>query len=221
MVGSKTITLTVIFADGRQRTVSKVGYVTVTVGSTKAYLDLLISQFKDKTSWTGILTPFIDQLDDLCFVADDLIKVRDLSNVAGVDLDALGELLGLPRLGRADSVYRLLLLAMPFINRGYGQLETLIKYTALFLNSDLLYVMNNPGTVTLDVVNPEVIDQYALFRQRIQQLAAAGVRVVLTVSDADEVPLEFEDTGEPPDFLTGNEWSEEDYEDDGYLAEEY
>jgi PKD repeat protein len=215
--GAKDVTLTVIRTGGGQESTTKVAFVTVTPDALDTYRDLLITKFKTRVTFRGFLTPHLEQEALLDHVSTALAAVRSLLGT-GVQFDTLGEILGLPRLGRLDPAYRLALANMPTIGRGYGQLEVLIGYTQLFLTPDSLLVFDGGMHVLLDAVMTTPVN-YTLFLQRVQQFAAAGVKVDLVVSDDGDVPLEFEYTDESPTFLTDNELSELDYEENGFLAE--
>lgn len=214
--GAKTVSLTVIFDDGKQDTETKVDFVTITPDDLDDYLDLLLTQFKDKDHIRGLTSPHIDQMAILDHVSESLQSVRSLQS-SGVVLDTIGEILGLPRLGRSDADYRLALERMPAIIRGYGQLEVLIEYTQLFLEPLGILAYDGQMRVLLDVTVTSAINA-DLFLSRVQLLAAAGVRVELIVNEG--IPLEFEYTDEPPEFADGNELSEIDgYYDGGILSE--
>jgi PKD repeat protein len=215
--GTKDVTITVIRTGGGQESIIKAAFVTITPDALDTYRDLLITKFKTRTTFRGFLTPHLEQCTFLDHVSTALGQVRSLLG-SGVQLDTLGEILGLPRLGRLDPAYRLALAGMPAICRGYGQLEVLISYTNLYLTSEYITVTAGSMHVFLDVIVITPIN-YTLFLQRVQGLAAAGVKVDLTVSDDGDTPLEFEYTDEPPIYPTGNELSELDYEENGYLAE--
>jgi PKD repeat protein len=214
-IGLKTVTLTVVFNDGVQSSVTKVNYVTVTEDTRTSYIELLPPFFRANVSWSNFLTPFLDQTSLLEGQVEKLKKQRSFYSI-GNDLDVVGEVLGLPRLGKSDGAYASALQAMPEINHGSGQLEILIAYTNLFLSPTNLLVFPGPMHLTFDaVVNTS--QNFTLFLQRLRSRAAAGTTVELLISD--ETPLEFEGPDEPALF-SGSELSEiDDYYNGGILPE--
>jgi PKD repeat protein len=217
--GIKAVTLTAIYADGTQVMVEKSSIVQVNVGVIEDYIDLLLYQFKQKANWRKLLTPPINQVTLIDFVALTLGQIFSF-NVDGVHLDNLGVILGLPRLERSDSDYRAALQQMPEVITGFGQLPILIKYAQLFLGAETLSLFESDKALYLDATNP-IPQNYNTFLGRFKQHTAAGTSVALVISDNNEVPLEFEFTDEPADYLTENELSELSYDDDGFLSELY
>jgi PKD repeat protein len=218
-VGNKTVRLTVIYDDDVQETEEKADYLEVVLDVQGDYLDLMLYQYKARDTVRNLLSPFIDQVTILDHVCAKLALIWSLSG-RGVALDVIGDLLGLPRLGRDDDDYAEALRWMPYINHGYGQLGVIIQYIDLFLTYDHLFVSEWCGLIYVDVVI-SISQNYTLFLQRLQTLAAAGVLIHLAASDLSEIPVEFEYLTELPTYIDGNELSEIDYEDNGHLAELY
>lgn len=216
-VGNKTVKLTVIYDDDVQDSEEKIGYLSIVEGSLTSYLNLLLTQYRDKSSIRALISPFIDQVTQLDFVADQLSRIWSLEG-RGVQLDVIGEILGLPRLGLSDAAYAVALTSMPEILHGCGNYCAICKYTYLFLDFSYIQLIELVGTVYLDVIMSGTRD-YPTFLRRVQAIAASGVAVRLAVSDDGDIPVECEYTNEPPVYPSGNELSEISYEDNGYLAE--
>ncbi len=214
--GPKTVSLVVIRTGGMQESVIKTGFVNIIPDTLDAYRNYLITKFKNRNTVRGFLTPHLEQNTLLDHVAAALERVRSFTGM-GVQLDCLGEILGLPRLGRSDDDYRDALESMPAICRGYGQMEVLIAYTRLFLNSVHMSAFGGNMRVLIDCVDHDQ-QNYTLFKQRLGHLAAAGVRIDLAINE--ETPVEFEYTDEPPIYSSGNELSEDSYYNGGYLSEQ-
>ena len=61
------------------------------------YLNRLASQFKDSENLRGLLSAHLSDFEDISFSLDDLLSDRYLDTAQGVQLDGIGEIVGLPR----------------------------------------------------------------------------------------------------------------------------
>jgi len=61
------------------------------------YLDRLASQFKDSENLRGMLSAHLLEYEDLDIAYEDLAEDRYLDTAQGVQLDGIGEIVGLPR----------------------------------------------------------------------------------------------------------------------------
>ena len=61
------------------------------------YLDRLAFQFVDSENLKGLLTAHLIDYEDLDIAYDDLATDRYLETAQGVQLDGIGEIVGLPR----------------------------------------------------------------------------------------------------------------------------
>jgi len=215
-VGTYDVSLTAIYDDGAQHSITKTAYVTIVADDLDDYLDLLLTQYRRRPRLEGLLAGPIDQGTLVANAAQDLTRTRDRDVATGILLDDLGDLLGLTRLGYTDAEYRAALGVMPEILRGYGSLDAVIRYVQRYLDPEYLTALEGDMRVYVDAVGHDP-QNYRLLRMRLERLAAAGVRVDLVVNE--EVPLEFEYTDEPPLYVSGNEFSEPTYYDGGYISE--
>jgi len=94
-------------------------------------LDLLLGQFKEKANIEATLTAFLDQVQDLEDLNSSLVTDRLIENAVGEQLNILGRIVGQPREGREDDVYRLWIIARIAINKSSGTAEEI--YTILKL----------------------------------------------------------------------------------------
>lgn len=114
------------------------------------FLDLLAQQYKSKSNFVSMLGSFADQYND---IETALFEIRDeffLATASGVQLDIIGEILGLPRDGRDDESYRTLLFLKGELNFSAGTPESLIKAAAgLYNASRVEYVPIYPAKIRL------------------------------------------------------------------------
>jgi PKD repeat protein len=213
--GDYDVTLTAVYEDGAVYSVTVASYVTIVADSLTDYLDLLLEQFKSRTTLRGLLTPPIDQMAMVGLATDGLLDTWSLAS-EGIVLDNVGEILGLPRLTRSDAEYRTELARMYRVVWGHGDEESLITYVEVFLDPSYYSILESDMHVLVDVL-VNAPQNYVLFYRQLEVLAASGVRVDLVVNE--EVPVEFEYTDEPPIYPSGNELSEDSYYEGGYLSE--
>lgn len=90
-------------------------------------LDRLPTQFKGKERIEGMIAAFTDQLQEIEDVLSDLVEFRALDNAQGAQIDVIGKIVGEPRKGRNDDLYKLWVRARIAINTSRGTPEDLIK----------------------------------------------------------------------------------------------
>lgn len=92
---------------------------------------LLTSMFRDKANVAGILQALAEEVQALEDAMWTLIIGRILDNAVGVTLDKWGQIVGQPRDGRTDTVYRLAIRVRIFVNRSNGLAEDIIQLILL------------------------------------------------------------------------------------------
>lgn len=102
----------------------------------KEFIKLLTQQYQTKENFTGILESAADEANE---IESAIFEVRDeyyLSTAVGVQLDNIGDILGLTRDGRDDESYRTLLEIKAEINLSAGTPESLIKTASAIYNAE-------------------------------------------------------------------------------------
>lgn len=120
---------------------------------------LLIQQFKDSPRLNELVRALGEMSQNLEFAAWDTSRFRHLASAYGQQLDGLGEILGEPRFGRQDEVYRLWLYFRVFINTAKGRPEDLIEVCRFVTNAgapggDVKYWENWPASFQLYTDGP-------------------------------------------------------------------
>lgn len=147
-------------------------------------------------------------------VALDFYTARWLDNAEGELLNAAGEVVGEPRLGRADDLYRLWIKARIRINRSEGKIADSYHLVRLIAGQDVIvrYVEQAPAGYRVHV-DGTAVDAHELFKL-LSAVKPAGVRMnlfyapeldvtnVFTLSatssiDAGDSDKGFGDTGNP------------------------
>lgn len=140
------------------------------------------------------------------FAAEDLVdyelyQAQWISTANGALLDAVGELVGEPRLGRSDELYRLWIQARIRINRTQGTIPDSYHLIRLVTGPgvEITYTPLYPAAYTIEL-NGTDVDPTELYKL-LDAVRPAGVQMNLTVN-ADRTKLfTFSDT----DTVTPND----------------
>lgn len=149
-----------------------------------AALGRLRSQFASDPSVVALVTIFAARFNTLEQTFQDLSNLRGVYTGQGVQLDNIGQIVGLARKGLDDTHYQLYLFAQIAANNSDGARGDLIKIGHLvvdFGNDPTRIVVTDEGTATVrvNVADIELGDDVgAVLNAMEQQAKAAGVRVV-------------------------------------------
>jgi len=91
----------------------------------------LIAQYEDKPRMHALLCTFVGQIQELEVAIFDLYTERTIDTAVDAQLDALGSIVGQPRLGFVDANYRSFIKARIKINLSSGRPEELIEILRL------------------------------------------------------------------------------------------
>lgn len=169
-------------------------------------IDLLVSQFQIKnpdgslTNLQKAVAAITSQAQLINTQQQLLINNRSLNTAQGVQLDGLGQIIGLKRIpGQSDDSYREDLQFQIFINQSHGTPEEVI-YVLSFLTeaTDIWYIecypaayqMATNGIYGLDaLVNP--LDNPSAISQAVQNISPAGVQYIGTTATYNTNPFVF------------------------------
>ncbi len=145
----------------------------------------LLYQYKDKPKIQALLDAYFgDQVQELEDMLWQLFSRLDLSGSSGIQLDRIGSIVGQPRLGLDDDLYRIWITARIGQNTSEGDIERVISIWRLF-NPDaasIQLVEHFPAEVAIysdapidpvDPADPVYGDQIFSFMQRV---LGAGIR---------------------------------------------
>lgn len=154
--------------------------IPVKINHTEVGLDRLITKFKDKPIVVGLLKSYLDEFNTLEDLFFQLLEDRGIYTAEGQQLDILGALFNVPRLGLADSTYRSAILLKISQKDDDGTTEVFMDRLRIASNSDVV-----------DFWEHESGDVHALigagFNQSIysqlENTVPAGVNLVLYIDD--------------------------------------
>jgi hypothetical protein len=153
------------------------------------YLNLITSEHSDKPKFKSMLTNVLDEID----IGVDIDGEFDIDNAVGVQLDIIGEILGLSRVltfqpsdGSAllnDDDYRSLLYAKIILNQWDGSMETLTD-ALLKLDTSLYFIVKDNQDMSLDVtaIGTDQLKKELLSNGYVIP-KPAGVRINYTMSE--------------------------------------
>ncbi len=170
---------------------------------------LLVSQYKDSANFNRFLSSIAAIKQEIEHVTLDLRDKRILANAEGIQLDGLGELVGLDRDGRTDDEYRTEIGTQIQINLSGGQAEILINVTASITGSTLVQLTDSyPAKINIAFNGTAPANLLTI----LSKLKAAGVELTLTqISETNPFVFEGDGAGlgfSDDDFLNGGELSE-------------
>jgi hypothetical protein len=130
------------------------------------------------------------------FAAEDTLELdlytnQWLDTATGELLDALGEIVGEPRYGRADDLYRVWLSARIWINRSSGTISDSYHLVRLIAGPDVaaLYIPSGDAAYIFDVGNTD-IEAGELYKL-LDAVRPAGVRMDLHYSTTPDTSINF------------------------------
>lgn len=144
-----------------------------------------------------LIEPFINQIQEVELVLDDLRNFRDLDNAEGQQLDGLGEILNEFREGATDTDYRKTLKLKVIINASNGEPEGVIQFVKEITNSTkVIYQEAFPAGVCIIADGDQTLAQFPTIKQQLIQVLPAGVLVkCFNFLDPAFSAFAFEDEG--------------------------
>jgi hypothetical protein len=149
----------------------------------------LYEQFKSLPGWTSIVEAIAARVQALENVAQQVYTITSIDDSEGVQLDVLGRLVGEPRGGKTDALYRLFIRAKVRANRSSGTHEDLYAVlVALFgAGMEAKIAPAYPAGIIVTITAPllDADDQAAALHFLIIA-KAAGVKLWLETSPGDD-----------------------------------
>ena len=140
--------------------------------------DRLLEQYKNQPKIQALLASILGPIQEIEDGLNALDTGRGVSGAVGVQLDRLGNLVGISRGRLSDDVYRTRIRIKIIQNLSEGEPERLIQvYGALVGGTSVQIQEHFPGGVGLSSNGPIPVGQETLIYQNVQTIAAAGVRV--------------------------------------------
>lgn len=143
-------------------------------------LSRLIDKFKDKPKVLGLFKSYLRRLNNVEDVFFDLLEKRSIYNAEGAQLDILGSLFNVDRLGREDESYRSAILLKVFQKKDDGTTEVFMESLRIAANTNNVdFWEHESGDVHALVGNGFNSKMYS----QLQNTVPAGVNLVLYLDD--------------------------------------
>lgn len=146
----------------------------------------LIEAFKNKPLLKAVLDVSLARVQHFEDVMWDVYIGVWLPNAIGVQLDNLGDIVGEPRKGRADDLYRLWVKARILANRSNGKQQELLAVLRLLISDGptVTYTRVPPAAFRIEIAGMVGSGDVArTVRDILTQMKAAGVRMELEYTD--------------------------------------
>lgn len=116
----------------------------------KDFTNLLIQEYKDKEKFLAWQEAFAAECNKLETAIFELMEEYNIDHGMGIQLDIIGNILGLPRYGRNDESYKTILKIKAEINSSSGTPEAIIKTAEKLYNAtDVQLVFIYPAKIQL------------------------------------------------------------------------
>ena len=107
----------------------------VFIDQTELGLSRMLSQWSDKKNITGLFKSYLENIQPLEEMWQQLLNERDIYSAIGAQLDVLGLIVGEPREGLDDDQYRIAILNRIAINSSDGTPPKVLEILRLLSNS--------------------------------------------------------------------------------------
>ena len=137
----------------------------------------LLEQQKNKPGIEGTLTAFVEQIQDIEDVLNALGTERAVDTAEGVQLDKIGEIVGIEReLGQSDEDYRIEIKAKIVQNMNQGTPEEVIAAAKFFIGASFAWYLEvYPAAVDIFTSTPVDPSLQVKIRAKIKSFLPAGV----------------------------------------------
>jgi len=141
-------------------------------------------QLKGKPLWEGLLSAIATEVQAVEDVLWGLIAGRAVTTGVGAQLDGLGRIVGVKRLGSTDDEYRSRILAQIRLNIGSGTIPDLIAILTLVTGTTV--EVQEPGVASLRVQLHGLVEFPEVIARLLASARVGGVQTILDSSGAPD-----------------------------------
>lgn len=161
----------------------------------------LLTQYQNSPDLQAILSAFLEQIQTIEIALTGMNTLRYLPNAVGVQLDNIGEIVGIVRpAGASDAQYLLDIYGQIKINTSQGQPEQVIQTFLLFTGASQVRLFEfPPGDVLLESsYNPPSLMAFESIINIINEVLPAGCRSIGLVVYDPVTPFTYSETSMLP-----------------------
>lgn len=140
-------------------------------------VDRLLYQYKGKPKIEGLLSAFVKQIQDIEDAAFPLMTDRSVETSVGVQLDQVGDIVGIGRIaGQSDEEFREAIKTQIIQNMNEGTAEQVIAAAKFFLAAEAIWYLE-VYPAEIDIFTSQEIDEVdrARIRANIEKFLPAAV----------------------------------------------
>lgn len=163
----------------------------------------LIQLYKESKTNNDLLKNLVEPIQELENEMFKLYGLKSISDGIGYQLDVIGKILDVERLGRTDDEYRTVLYIQTLINNSGGEPESIINIIKLLVEPDKMnYTELYPANYQLHIQTDKFIEN---LRDFLQSISPAGVGDIILTQSTSDNPLQLEDVRyDAYDYSTDN-----------------
>lgn len=163
----------------------------------------LIQLYKETKSNNDLLKNLVEPIQELENEMFELYGLKSISDGIGYQLDVIGKILDVERLGRTDDEYRTVLYIQTLINNSGGEPESIINIIKLLIEPDKTnYTELYPANYQLHIQTDKFVENLKDF---LQSITPAGVGDIILTQSTSDNPLQLEDVRyDTYDYSTDN-----------------
>lgn len=153
-----------------------------------AGLALLTQQYQDKPRLAGLVTSYLNRVQELEDAIWSSLIGRLIDNAVGVQLDTLGRIVGQPRSGAMDEPYRARIRARIRANRSNGRPDDILSISITCTGlapEDVTLAERGYASYTVSLAAAVDYDVAAVLRDLLELASPLGVAFALKFSDYD------------------------------------
>ena len=155
---------------------------------------LLVEQFEESPSLLSFCGIMVRDGQEQEYILAELMKLRNIAIAAGDQLDMAGETVGEFRNFRSDEEYRSAIYFKIYLNKSYGEPETLITALRIITKAshvDYVEMYSATAILTFITIYPIPFN----LKSGLEKIAPAGVKLYLQFINSDDLIFAFETEG--------------------------
>lgn len=163
----------------------------------------LYTQFRDATSWQKwcdeVLGPQAQDLED---AAQSLLTMCSIADSEGAQLDVIGRLIGQPRNGLNDTVYRICLAGRVLANKSDGTPEDLYAVFRALFDLPLVYELGGSKEFAIKVNEAITGQEAAIGVEFLRDSKEVGARGILEWQESEDDSMFYTKQTVSSDYVT-------------------
>lgn len=151
----------------------------------------LIQLYKETKTNNDLLKNLVEPIQELENEFFELYGLKSISEGIGYQLDVIGKIVDVERLGKTDDEYRTVLYIQTLINNSGGEPESIINIIKLLIEPDKINFTDlYPANYQIHLQTNKFVNNLKDF---LQSISPAGVGDIILTQSTSDNPLQLED----------------------------